>query len=145
MTLIAITCLLLVPLTTVLHYESLGLLTAVLPVLRMAGRAKLIIVVLAAFTAHALQIALYALALWALIHFASAGSLGVGPAPGLPDVLYFSAETYTSLGYGDLVPTGPLRVLAGVEALNGLLLIGWTASYLYVAMERFWDGPDGPR
>ena len=30
------------------------------------------------------------------------------------------------------------EVLAGVEALNGLLLIGWSASYTYIAMERFW-------
>ena len=33
---------------------------------------------------------------------------------------------------------GELRLLAGVEALNGLLLIGWSASYTYIAMERFW-------
>jgi hypothetical protein len=36
------------------------------------------------------------------------------------------------------VPSGSLRLLAGVEALNGLLLIGWSASYVYIAMERFW-------
>jgi hypothetical protein len=37
------------------------------------------------------------------------------------------------------VPDGVLRLLAGVEALNGLLLIGWSASYTYLAMERFWN------
>jgi hypothetical protein len=37
------------------------------------------------------------------------------------------------------VPTGPLRLLVGVEALNGLLLIGWSASYIYLAMERCWN------
>ena len=42
------------------------------------------------------------------------------------------------MGFGDLTPTGPLRMLAGVEALNGLLLIGCSASYTYLAMERFW-------
>ncbi|MFT5782459.1 MAG: hypothetical protein ACI9EB_001852 [Pseudomonas sp.] len=31
-----------------------------------------------------------------------------------------------------------MRLIAGVEALNGLLLIGWTASSTYIAMERFW-------
>jgi len=30
-------------------------------------------------------------------------------------------------------------MIAGVEALNGLLLIGWSASYAYIAMERFWN------
>jgi len=53
--------------------------------------------------------------------------------------MYFSAETFTSLGFGDLVPVGSIRPLAGVEALNGLLLIGWSASYAYIAMERFWS------
>lgn len=55
-----------------------------------------------------------------------------------PDVsLYFSAETYTSPATVIVVPGGALRLLAGVEALNGLLLIGWSASYTYIAMERF--------
>jgi len=38
-----------------------------------------------------------------------------------------------------VVPTGDLRLVAGVEALNGLLLIGWSASYTFIAMERFWQ------
>ena len=42
------------------------------------------------------------------------------------------------LGFGDVVPNGPLRLLAGAEALNGLLLIGWSASFLYLEMERWW-------
>jgi hypothetical protein len=33
-------------------------------------------------------------------------------------------------------------LLAGAEALNGLLLIGWSASYTYIAMERFWRNND---
>ena len=46
---------------------------------------------------------------------------------------------------GDLTPSGPMRLLAGVEALNGLLLIGWSASYIYISMERFWSrDPLGP-
>ncbi len=42
------------------------------------------------------------------------------------------------MGFGDIVPTGPLRFVCGVEALNGLLLIGWSASFTYVFMEHFW-------
>jgi hypothetical protein len=38
-----------------------------------------------------------------------------------------------------VTPVGPIRLLAGLEALNGLLLIGWSASYTYIAMERFWE------
>ena len=142
---VVLASLLLVPLATLLHYEALRLLSFGLPTLRIASRARLIAVVLGAFTAHAVQIALYAAVLWLLSRFAAAGTLGSAAPPGFTDVLYFSAETYTSLGYGDLVSTGPLRALAGVEALNGLLLIGWSASYLYVAMERFWDNGAAPQ
>ena len=56
--------------------------------------------------------------------------------------MYFSAETYTSLGFGDVTPDGPVRLLVGAETLNGLLLIGWSASFLCISMERFWASPN---
>ena len=37
------------------------------------------------------------------------------------------------------------KLLVGVEALNGLLLIGWSASYAYIAMERYWVPKGGQR
>lgn len=131
----------LVVLTTLLHYEALRAISAVLPRLQMAPRARLIVVILTTFGAHTLEIALYAAAVYALVHGLAVGALGPVGGPDWATTLYFSAETYTSLGYGDLVPQGALRALAGVEALNGLLLIGWTASYTYIAMQHFWaDG-----
>lgn len=33
--------------------------------------------------------------------------------------LYFSVVTFTTLGYGDLVPVGPSRVIAAIEAFTG--------------------------
>ncbi len=68
-----------------------------------------------------------------------AGTLGSSDTLSLDAVLYSSSETFSSLGDGDLVPQGPLRLLSGVEALDGLLLIGWSASFAYVSMERFWQ------
>ena len=56
--------------------------------------------------------------------------------------MYFSIVNYTSLGYGDLVPVGSLRILCGVEALTGLVLIDWTASFTYVEMQRYWPVED---
>jgi voltage-gated potassium channel Kch len=128
MIVVATVCALLVVVTTAIHYEVLRGLSAGLPLLRVASRGKLLAVIFATFLAHAVEIALYALAIYIL----DAGRFSLNTA------LYFSAETYTSLGYGDVVPTGDVRLLAGVEALNGLLLIGWSASYIYIAMERFW-------
>ena len=136
---VILACLLLVVVTTVLHYEALRLLNAGLPRLPIPGRSKLIVVMLVAFAAHALEIGLYGGGFCLLAGPAGAGQLS-GVHTTLTGCLYFSAETYTSLGYGDLIPKGPLRLLAGVEALNGLLLIGWTASFTYLCMERFWSG-----
>lgn len=136
---VILACALLVVATTVLHYEALRLLNAGLPRLPIPGRSKLIVVMLVAFTAHALEIGLYGGSFWLLAGPLGAGQLSDSGAS-LSASLYFSAETYTSLGYGDVIPRGPLRLLAGVEALNGLLLIGWTASFTYLCMERFWSG-----
>ena len=131
-------CALLVVATTVIHYEVLHGLSSGLPALRIASRGKLLVVIFATFLAHALEIMLYALAIYALVRYAHLGSVAEEGRFTLNVSLYFSAETYSSLGYGDIVPTGDLRLLAGIEALNGLLLIGWSASYTYIAMERFW-------
>lgn len=57
---------------------------------------------------------------------------------GLRDYFYYSAVSLTSLGFGDLTPIGHLRLLAAVEALTGLVLIAWTASFAYLQMQRFW-------
>lgn len=139
MVLVSIFCVVLLVLTTVIHYEVLRMLTVGLPALDIPARAKLIVVIFGAFLAHAAEIVLYAVTTYALVRYLDAGTLGDASRFSLTRCLYFSAETYSSLGYGDIVPGGPLRLLAGVEVLNGLLLIGWSASYTYIAMERFWS------
>lgn len=50
------------------------------------------------------------------------------------DYFYFSIVSYTSLGHGDVFPSGHLRFITGVEALNGLLLIAWSGSFIYIVM-----------
>ena len=139
MPLVAACCVLLVVLTTVVHYEVLRGLTLGLPAIHIPPRVKLIVVILVAFAAHAVEVFMYAVGFYVLGGHFDGGTLGGTSATSLKVCIYFSAETYTSLGYGDVLPSGPLRLLAGVEALNGLLLIGWSASYTYIAMERFWN------
>jgi hypothetical protein len=139
----AVSCLLLVLLTTVMHFEVLSLLNRLLPRIAMAGRARLVVAVVCLVLAHALEAAVYALAYLVLARQPLLGALGHAGAPSLGTAVYFSVETFSSLGYGDIVPSGALRLLAGTEALNGLLLIGWSASYAHIAMERFWNGGEG--
>ncbi|GAO37656.1 ion transporter [Sulfuricella sp. T08] len=135
-------CIVLLVLTTVIHYEVLRALSRGLPVAAIPVRAKLIVVIFGAFFAHAVEIVLYALAIYVLVRYLGLGTLGESGNFSINTSLYFSTETYTSLGYGDVIPSGDLRLLAGMEALNGLLLIGWSASYTYISMERFWGDDD---
>jgi hypothetical protein len=91
------------------------------------------------FIAHLLEMLIYGLALRDLD-----GRPGFGELSGLEDgslaeYFYFSVVTYTSLGYGDMVATGDLRILAGFEALNGILMIAWTGSFTFLIMHRLWS------
>src|SRR3546814_19788507 len=57
---------------------------------------------------------------------------------GLLDAVYLSAVTFTTVGFGDLAPVGPIRFLCGMEALSGFVLITWSASFTYLELNRFW-------
>ena len=86
------------------------------------------------FFTHLVEVGIFGIA-----YIIEAEFLGMGTLEGTHDIvvrnyLYFSIATYTSLGLGDIFPTGALRLLAGLEVLTGLLLIGWSASFLYVEM-----------
>ncbi|MCI5075688.1 potassium channel family protein [Oricola sp.] len=50
--------------------------------------------------------------------------------------LYFSTTTFSTVGYGDLVTSEQWRILAGLESVNGFLLIGWSTAYLVAASMR---------
>lgn len=134
-------CVLLVIATSFFHYEVLRSLNVGLPRLEIPNRQKLLVVIIAAFLAHAMEMGIYGVSLYILVQWLNVGNLAGAAGFSISTCLYFSAETYTSLGFGDITPVGPVRLLAGVEALNGLLLIGWSASFTYISMERFWgDG-----
>jgi hypothetical protein len=124
-------------------YETLRLTSAHLAELPLPPRARIIVVVLAAFVGHTLAVWTYAFAYWGLA--GQLGGFGGLPVDDFMDCLYFSAVTYTSLGFGDHVPLSHVRLIAGVEGLNGLLLIGWSASFTYLAMERYWPMHDARR
>jgi len=128
----------LVLLTTTLHYELLRGMSALLPKLAISGRIRVLIGIIGTFIAHLLEILLYALAYYFLRDQFGLGNFGGYFVDTFSTFLYFSAETFTSVGFGDIYPIGPLRLVCGLEALNGLLLIGWSASFTYIYMEKFW-------
>jgi hypothetical protein len=140
-----LSCSVLIAITTVIHYEVLRHVYRLLPSLSIPNRTKLLVVIFGAFAAHFLEIGVYGAALYGLVQYLHVGTLGGSLGFSFENCLYFSAENYTALGFGDLVPIGPIRLLAGVEALNGLLLIGWSASFAYIAMEQFWRADDAKK
>ena len=80
----------------------------------------------------------YGFSIFGLIQFANLGNLSGSVGFILANCLYCSAEKFSTLGFGDLTRVGPIRLRAAAEALNGLLLIGRSASFAYMAMARFW-------
>jgi len=131
----------LVAATVVIHYEVLNSTSRIVPHLHTRFiRGRMLLVMTGIFIAHLLEIGLYAAAYYAMhdhwdlgeIH----GELELGGT--YLDYFYFSLTTYTTLGIGDLYATGPIRIVVGMEGLNGFVLIGWSASYTFLAMQRFW-------
>ena len=82
------------------------------------------------------EIALFGWA-WSLLIGSGMAELNI-PSPTSRDIVYFSGSLYTSLGFGDIVPIGESRIFAVTEAVVGLVLIAWTASFTYLEMQRNW-------
>ena len=134
-----------VALAVLIHYEVLSRLATVLPMLDIRPRLRVLVAIFVAFIAHVAEIWTFALAFYLLLQVG--GSALVGNFDGsLLDCIYFSFSNYTSLGYGDIEPFGHIRFLAVLEALIGLIMIGWTASFMYIEMQKFWmTGKNGRR
>lgn len=132
----------LVSATILVHYEALRLISIALPRLTIVRpRARIVFVMVAAFAAHTIEVYIYTIGYWLLeahYGFGSVTEQGAAQSLAFADLVYFSIITYTSVGYGDVVPLGGLRLISGVEALNGLLMIGWSASYTYLCMQDLW-------
>jgi Ion channel len=58
--------------------------------------------------------------------------------PDLPSAFYFSAVTYTTTGYGDLVLPKDWRLVGGIEALTGILMCGWSTGFFFAVVSRMY-------
>ena len=129
----------LVPATVFIHYEALRLVGDLLPGPENIGlRWRMMAVVLACFVAHSAEVWLCAVAYYVFDEVLPLGHFAGLTEGTFIDYVYYSGVTYTSLGLGDIAPIGGARLISGVEALNGLLLIGWSASFTFLVMENFW-------
>ena len=90
-------------------------------------RRLLMILAMALLTALALWVEIL---LWALLY------QGLNLFPGLESSLYFSGITFTTVGYGDMTLPACWRLLSVAEAVNGVLMAGWSTAQLVYVVQR---------
>ena len=128
----------LIGITVLVHYEALRITGKLLPGLPIRARQRVLVVIFACLLAHIIEVSIYAATYALLLRFDGFGSIDGLFDGTVTDFLYFSLTSYTTLGIGEVHPVGPIRMIAGLEALNGFLLITWSASFTYLMMQRYW-------
>ncbi len=135
----ALATMLVVILAVLSHYEGLRFFTNWMGNTRLRPRLRIVLMIYGLLLLHTLEIWLFGIGYWALAHDEGYGLVvGLADPSLLIDYVYFSATVYSTLGFGDLLPTGPLRFMVGVESVTGLLLITWSASFTYLEMIQYW-------
>lgn len=89
-------------------------------------RALLVLVALfaALMVLHLMQVSLWALLFWWQIGW------------DFNTALYFSTTTYATIGYGDVVPPAEWRLVAVMEGLTGVLMLGWSSALVFAIVMR---------
>ncbi len=85
----------------------------------------IVVVTLGVFIVHGIEIWLYA---FAYVIF--------GALPDLQTAVYFSAVSYSTLGFGDIVLGPRWRIFGAFEGVTGLILIGWSSAFLLSVTSR---------
>ena len=96
-----------------------------LSALSARGLVTTFIAVLGVFVIHAVEIWLYALVF-----------LMVDGLPDLESAVYFSTITYGTVGYNDIGLDKHWRLVAAIEGVNGVLLIGWSTAFFIALAAR---------
>ena len=124
--------------TVMLHYESLSWFGRVLKARVLHHRAKIAALIFAQLGLHIIEIWFFAAGYFVLTLSPGYGAILPSAQLGFLDLVYFSAITYTTVGFGDFIPTGAMRFLCGMEALTGFVLITWSASFTFLEMQHYW-------
>ncbi|MFI2811555.1 MULTISPECIES: potassium channel family protein [Microbulbifer] len=132
----------LVATVVVIHHEALNGLFRLGQRITVHRNLALLIGVFGALIAHVIEMWLFALGYYYMVHSDRFEMLEGNFDGSLLDCAYFSFTTYTSLGFGDIEPHGYVRFTAGLEALTGLVMITWTASFMFLKMQKYWVHQD---
>ncbi|MFQ5658921.1 MAG: potassium channel family protein [Gammaproteobacteria bacterium] len=130
---------LIISVAVIVHYEVLERLSILMPKLPVRHRSRIVAGIFGALLAHIIEIWIFAVAYYEMVDSRTFGTIHGYLQPDLLNCAYFSFITYTTLGYGDLYPEGNIRFLAGLESLTGLVLITWTASFMFFEMQKYWE------
>lgn len=101
-----------------------------IPPLSLRAFAMTMILVLGLFALHGVEVWLYAF----LYH-------GLGAVPDLRDAVYFSAITYGAIGYSDASILPEWHLVAAIEGLNGVILLGWSTAFFVTVVGRLGRQP----
>jgi hypothetical protein len=121
-----------------LQYEALVLVWTWLARHRGSRRVKVVYAIVSVIALHVLEIWIFGTTIWLLLLWPETGSLYGPQSAELFECIYLSAVTFSTVGFGDIAPVGPIRFLSATEALTGFVLITWSASFTYLEMEKFW-------
>jgi hypothetical protein len=125
-------------LIVLIHYEGLRLISHIAQTVAMRARLKMLVVIMGVVAAHMIEAGVFALGYWFGAEVLVFGHF-VGDVPSsFFQYYYFALETYTTQSVGDLYPVGGLRIMASLEPLVGLILIGWSTSLTFLLMRRYW-------
>ncbi len=129
---------LVITLAVLVHHESLILLSRLMGKPKENARLRILIGVFGTLIALSIEVWIFGFAYFVLGNFESLGQIEGNFNSTFLDCLYLSFTCFTTVGFGDVVATGDIRFLTVLESLTGLVLITWTASFLYLQMQRFW-------
>ncbi len=125
-------------LCVVVHYEAMNWASRLLPRVHLRRRQRIVGLMLVLLTALVVEVWIFGLVYWVLSGWPELGGFTGALDEGALDLVYFSVTTFTTVGFGDIEPEGPMRILAGTEALVGLSLLTWSASLAFLEMQRDW-------
>ena len=100
-----------------------------------SGRRSMLVLVYTALIVLALHT--LEIVIWAITY---RNLMPVSELASFEEAVYFSIVTFTSLGYGDITLSEGWRLLSGMEALSGIILVGWSTAMIFAVVQHIWRG-----
>lgn len=130
-----------VVIAVMLHYESFIVFSRIGRKFVLSLRRRILLLMFGLLLVHIAAIWIFGICAWWLAEVKGIGVVTGYEYLSFLDYIFMSAVTYSTLGYGDMIPLGPIRILYGTQSLVGFVLITWSASFTFLEMQRDWNGP----